>query len=130
MGGKGEGEVIIDLYAGIGYFTLPFLVHGRATHVHACEINPDSVEALKKNLVENAVEDRCTVYLGDNAISGKKLIGLADRVNLGLLPDSIKGYAIAVDCLNPKSGGILHVHGNCSSAKKKGVGQTSRTRYL
>ena len=76
MGGKGEGEVIVDLYAGIGYFTLPFLVHGRATHVHACEINPDSVEALKKNLVENAVEHRCTVYLGDNAISGKKLIGL------------------------------------------------------
>ncbi|XP_005627980.1 tRNA wybutosine-synthesizing protein 2 homolog isoform X2 [Canis lupus baileyi] len=29
------GEVLVDLYAGIGYFTLPFLVHAGAAFVHA-----------------------------------------------------------------------------------------------
>jgi len=38
------------LFSGIGYFTLPFLVHAGAEHVHACEWNPAAIEALKKNL--------------------------------------------------------------------------------
>lgn len=44
---KCENEVIVDLFAGIGYFTLPFLVHAKAKFVHACEWNPDAVEALR-----------------------------------------------------------------------------------
>lgn len=52
--------------SGIGYFTLPYLAHAGASHVHACEWNPDAVEALKKNLVANGVSDRCTVHQGDN----------------------------------------------------------------
>ncbi|XP_014067857.2 tRNA wybutosine-synthesizing protein 2 homolog [Salmo salar] len=45
-----SGETVVDLYAGIGYFTIPFLVHAGASHVHACEWNPDAVEALQRNL--------------------------------------------------------------------------------
>ena len=78
---------------------------------------------MKKNLIANGVEDRCTVYLGDNIVSAKKLIGIANRVNLGLLPDSVKGYEIAVDCLNLNSGGILHVHGNCLSVEREKWGK-------
>ncbi|KAG8003905.1 tRNA wybutosine-synthesizing protein 2-like protein [Nibea albiflora] len=61
-----RGETVVDLYAGIGYFTLPYLVHAGAGHVHACEWNPDAVEALQKNLAANGVSDRCTVHQGDN----------------------------------------------------------------
>ena len=52
--------------AGIGYFTLPYLVHAKAKHVHACEWNPRAVEALTQNLKLNGVSNRCTVYSGDN----------------------------------------------------------------
>ena len=45
--------IVIDLYAGIGYFTLPYLIHGKAKFVYACEWNPDSVKALKRNLEDN-----------------------------------------------------------------------------
>eukprot|EP01050_Picozoa_sp_SAG11_P007581 SAG11_NODE_637_length_8033_cov_4.585707_10_plen_120_part_00 len=31
-----------------GYFTLPLLVHAKVAHVHACELNPDSVAALRR----------------------------------------------------------------------------------
>ena len=41
-------------------------MHSGAQHVHACEWNPDAVEALKYNLQQNGVADRCTVYEGDN----------------------------------------------------------------
>ena len=52
--------------SGIGYFTLPYLVHAGASHVHAYEWNPDAVEALQKNLEANEVSDRCTIHRGDN----------------------------------------------------------------
>jgi len=62
-------ETIVDLYAGIGYFTLPFLVHGHARHVYACEWNPDSMEALRRNLQANHIDDdRYTLLLGDNQL--------------------------------------------------------------
>ena len=40
--------------------------------------------------------------------------GVADRVNLGLIPSSEGGWAAACAALSPGRGGWLHVHGNVS----------------
>uniref|UniRef100_K3WQA5 tRNA wybutosine-synthesizing protein 3 n=1 Tax=Globisporangium ultimum (strain ATCC 200006 / CBS 805.95 / DAOM BR144) TaxID=431595 RepID=K3WQA5_GLOUD len=106
-----RNEVIVDLFCGIGYYVLPFLVHGGASFVHACEWNPDSVNALRFNLERNNVAHKCQVYLGDNRETAPKLADVADRVNLGLLPTSIKAWPLAVQVLKP-SGGWFHVHDN------------------
>eukprot|EP00041_Stephanoeca_diplocostata_P012559 m.210255 g.210255 ORF g.210255 m.210255 type:complete len:451 (-) comp19003_c0_seq3:650-2002(-) len=105
-----EGQVVVDLYAGIGYFTLPYLVKANAAHVHACEWNEHAVEALRQNLILNKVSDRCTVYAGDNAVVAPA--GVADRVNLGLIPSSEKGWPVACRALRQDTGGWLHVHDN------------------
>jgi tRNA G37 N-methylase Trm5 len=109
-----QGDVVVDFYCGIGYYTVPLLVHGGARHVHAYEWNPNSVLALRDNLRRAGVSDRCTVYEGDNKISAdtwENLYNLADRVNLGLLPSSVTGWELAARALKP-SGGIIHVHEN------------------
>ncbi|XP_033105278.1 tRNA wybutosine-synthesizing protein 2 homolog [Anneissia japonica] len=107
-----SGETVVDLYAGIGYFTLPYLVHANAAFLHACEWNPHAVNALKRNLVLNNVQDRCAVYEGDNRQICPT--GVADRVNLGLIPTSSAGWPVACQALK-STGGILHIHGNVSS---------------
>lgn len=38
--------------------------------------------------------------------------GIADRVILGLIPSSERGWPTACSCLRPDKGGWLHVHGN------------------
>lgn len=63
---KCDGETILDLYAGIGYFTLPYLVHAKAQLVHACEWNGDAVEALERGLLRNGVREKCIIHFGDN----------------------------------------------------------------
>ncbi|OWM83448.1 hypothetical protein CDL15_Pgr012929 [Punica granatum] len=102
-------EIIVDLFAGIGYFTLSFLVRAKAKLVYACEWNPHAIEALHHNLKANSVADRCIVLEGDNRITAPK--GVADRVCLGLLPSSEGSWVTAVRVLR-KEGGMLHVHGN------------------
>ncbi len=45
-------------------------------------------------------------------------VGVADRVNLGLIPSSERGWAVACAALKPDSGGVLHVHGNVTAHGK------------
>ncbi|KAG5405109.1 hypothetical protein IGI04_011228 [Brassica rapa subsp. trilocularis] len=104
-----ENEVVVDLFAGIGYFTLPFLVRAKAKLVYACEWNPHAIEALRHNVEANFVSDRCIILEGDNRINAPK--GVADRVCLGLIPTSEGSWITAIQALRPE-GGILHVHGN------------------
>ncbi|KAI7801855.1 tRNA wybutosine-synthesizing protein 2 homolog [Triplophysa rosa] len=108
-----NGETVVDLYAGIGYFTLPYLVHANASHVHACEWNPDAIKALHRNLQINGVSDRCTVHQGDNR--QLPLSDLADRVSLGLIPSSEEGWPVACRLLKRRTGGILHIHQNVTT---------------
>ncbi|XP_073406025.1 tRNA wybutosine-synthesizing protein 2 homolog [Dendrobates tinctorius] len=105
-----SGEIIVDLYAGIGYFTLPFLVHAGAAFVHACEWNPHAVTALRRNLELNKVSQKCQIHEGDN----RQLLlhSVADRVNLGLIPTSEAGYPAACRVLKKSTGGTLHIHHN------------------
>ena len=107
-------ETVVDLFAGIGYFTLPYLVHAQAEHMYACEWNPNSVVALKVNLENLGLRERCTVLEGDNRLVCPKEV--ADRVNLGLIPGSDISWKTACEALK-NTGGILHIHGNVESKK-------------
>jgi Met-10+ like-protein len=109
-----EGDVLVDLYAGIGYYTLPALVHGKAAHVYACEWNEHAACALAFNLKANAVYERSTIFVGDCRTSAKdhSLVDICDRVSLGLLPSSEGGWRTAVRALRRSTGGWLHIHGN------------------
>ncbi|XP_002980586.2 tRNA wybutosine-synthesizing protein 2/3/4 isoform X1 [Selaginella moellendorffii] len=111
-----ENDVIVDLFAGIGYFVLPFLVRARAKHVYACEWNPHALYALRRNLRASAVEKRCTVIEGDNRLTAPREV--ADRVCLGLLPSSEGSWAVAVRALK-SGGGILHVHENIKDVEEE-----------
>lgn len=105
------GEVVVDAFSGIGYYTLPMLVRSNAKHVYACELNPDSIDALTKGADLNAVSDKLTIIEGDNQITLKSLSRMADRVHLGILPSSENTWQLAIDCLK-QSGGIIHIHMN------------------
>jgi tRNA wybutosine-synthesizing protein 3 len=113
-----KGEIIVDAYAGIGYYTLPFLAKAGAAQVHACEMTKASIEGLVRGLSTNAVEEKCTIHQGDNQTTMPKLKGIADRVILGLLPSSEKTWSLASDCLKPK-GGVIHVHMNIHNHELK-----------
>ena len=106
-----DGEIVIDAYAGIGYYTMQLLVHANVEHVHACEINPNSIKALAWAAKKNGVASKLSIHHQDNIITLRNLKGTADRVLLGYLPSSEATWEGAVQALKPQ-GGTLHIHMN------------------
>ena len=106
-----KGEVVVDAYAGIGYYTLHMAVRSQAKHIHACEINPDSIIGLEWAQKANDLNKQITIHQGDNQETLPKLYGQADRCHLGLLPSSEAVWKDALGCLKPE-GGWLHIHMN------------------
>ena len=105
-----ENEIVVDLFCGIGYYTLPILMKDNVKHVYSCEWNINAIKALKFNLDNNNVKIKCTILEGDNRVTTNGLENIADRVLLGLLPTAEESYNVALKCLKEK-GGVLHIHG-------------------
>ena len=100
-----DGETVIDMFAGIGYFSIPIGVHANAREVISIEINPNSYYYLCENIRLNKV-DNITPILGDCMEETPKF--KADRIIMGYVKTTHHYLNVAVDSLN--EGGILHYH--------------------
>jgi len=100
-------ETVVDLFAGIGYFTIPMAVQSKPRKIFACEINQVAYEYLCKNIVLNHVTNIVEPLLGDNRKTAPK--DCADRVLIGYLEDTERYLPVAFESLR-KQTGILHYH--------------------
>ena len=106
-----KGETVVDMFAGIGYFSIPIGVHSQAKEIISIEINPNSYHFLKKNIELNKINakakyDRMIPVLGDCAIEAPKYS--ADRVLMGYVKTTHHFLRPAMECV--KDGGIIHYH--------------------
>ena len=100
-----DDETVIDMFAGIGYFTIPIGVHSNAREVIAIEINPNSYHFLCENIELNKL-DNITPILGDCKVETPKF--KADRIIMGYVKTTHHYLKVAIDSLN--EGGIIHYH--------------------
>ncbi len=109
MSRVGKNDFVIDMFAGIGQFSLPIAVHGRPRILHAIEWNPDAFHYLEQNIHVNNVKDIMTPHFGDaEKITLTISKGEADRVIMGLIKGTSKYLTQAISAL--RSGGILYFH--------------------
>ena len=107
-----DGETIVDMFAGIGYLSLPLAVHQKPKRIYACEIRKLSYDYLVKNVALNHVEECVVPVLGDNR--GFMPPQKADRIIMGYLRDTYTFLNKALDLLKP--GGVIHYHENYPNA--------------
>ncbi|KYK34593.1 MAG: hypothetical protein AYK22_05125 [Thermoplasmatales archaeon SG8-52-3] len=107
-------ETIVDLFAGIGYFTLPIAVYSKPKKIFACEKNQIAFQYLNENIILNDVSSIVEPIEGDNRIVSPK--NIANRVIMGYLKETEKFLPIAIDCLYNNTG-ILHYHTKISDKK-------------
>lgn len=106
MGKFGRDEFVVDMFAGIGYFTLPMAVHSRPRKVVAIELNPLAYRYLQENVRLNRVDNIVEPTLGD--CREMSPIGEADRVIMGYVGTTDHYLKTGIEALRP--GGILHYH--------------------
>ena len=100
-----DGETVIDMFARIGYFSIPVAVHSRASKIISIEINPNSYDFLCENIKLNKA-DNVNPVLGDCLVETPKYN--ADRIIMGYVKTTHHYLKVAINSLN--EGGILHYH--------------------
>jgi len=103
-------EVIVDMFAGVGPYSILIAKVQPSSRVYSSDINPSAVQYLKENILINESADRITPLLGDvREFSRGRLSGIADRVVMNLPSEAKKYLDTALQILKQK-GGIIHYY--------------------
>jgi len=102
-----QNETVVDLFAGIGYFSLPIAVHGYPKKVFCCECNPVAYSFLEENITLNKVTHLITPILGDNRKVAP--LNIAHRVIMGFFGETSEFLPVAFNSLVDNCG-IIHFH--------------------
>lgn len=101
-----EGEIVIDMFAGVGPFSLTIAKKTKARKIYAIDINPAAIEYLKRNIELNKAGNVIPL-LGD-AGEVIKNIEKADRIIMNLPHSAIEYFGDALN--NLRDGGTIHYY--------------------
>ena len=105
-----ENEKVVDMFAGVGPFSILIAKTHENVRVYAIDINPSAFELLKKNIRLNRVENKVHPILGDaKQVVKDRLKGTADRVIMNLPEKAIEFLDAACETLKPE-GGTIHFY--------------------
>ncbi|MFA5406111.1 MAG: class I SAM-dependent methyltransferase family protein [Candidatus Nanoarchaeia archaeon] len=110
------GERILDMFAGLGYFTIPIGVHNPNVNITSIEKNPEAYKYLCQNIKLNKLTN-VTPILGDSMIEAPK--HKADRIMMGYIPEPHEFLASAFKALKDK--GVIHYEGIRSAGKEESL---------
>ncbi|MBI5252950.1 MAG: class I SAM-dependent methyltransferase family protein [Euryarchaeota archaeon] len=98
-------EVVVDMFAGIGYFSIPVAKHSKPKKVFSIEKNPVAFEYLKESIKLNKLRNVEPIFGDCREVAPKNV---ADRVIMGYFFEQEKFLPAAVNALKKK--GVIHYH--------------------
>lgn len=101
-----DGEHIIDMFAGIGAFSLN-VAKQHDVRITAIDSNPDAIHCMKRNLEINSLKGSITPILG-RAEDAVPELPKADRVIMNLPHESRQFLKLASSRI--KEGGVIHYY--------------------
>ncbi|MFZ3076994.1 MAG: class I SAM-dependent methyltransferase family protein [Candidatus Aenigmatarchaeota archaeon] len=113
------GETVVDMFAGIGYWTIPVAKLTKAKKIFAIDINDEAVDFLGKNAFLNKVSDKVEILKGDCRNFPYLLENVADRIIMGYLFETEKFLPAAL--MMAKDGCTIHFHRNVEMEKLEDV---------
>ena len=105
-----KGERVVDMFAGVGPFSILIAKRLGDVRVEAIDANPQAVELLQENVRANKVESKVHAHLGDaRKVIRKGLTQGASRVIMNHPSGSKDFIKEACDALQ-SSGGVIHYY--------------------
>ena len=106
----GRGERVVDMFAGVGPFSILIAKSQADARVEAIDANPEAIQLVRENIQANNVEANVHIHLGDaRDIVREKLRRRASRVIMNHPSASRDFIRAACDALQP-SGGTVHYY--------------------
>ncbi|MEM2631063.1 MAG: class I SAM-dependent methyltransferase family protein [Candidatus Bathyarchaeia archaeon] len=106
----GNGEKVVNMFAGVGCFSIVIAKHSKAEKIYSIDINPVAVKYMQENVRLNGVYGRVIPLKGDaGEIIQKSLVQKADRVLMPLPEKAFQYLDYAILALQ-KSGGYIHYY--------------------
>ncbi|MBE0520067.1 class I SAM-dependent methyltransferase family protein [Candidatus Bathyarchaeota archaeon] len=113
----GNGEVFVNMFAGVGCFSIIVAKHSKAERVYSIDVNPAVFRFMQENVRLNRVYGKVVSVEGDaKKVIEKKLRRIADRVLMPLPEKAFEYLPYALLSLK-KAGGWIHYY-NFEYAKK------------
>lgn len=110
------GEVILDMFTGVGPFALLAAKQQNVT-VYAIDINPHAIKCLERSLKLNRLEGQIIPIVGDcRQVVQDQLRHSMDRIIMNLPHGAFPYIDVAAASIKPE-GGIIHFYGNASKEK-------------
>jgi tRNA (guanine37-N1)-methyltransferase len=104
------GECVVDMFAGVGPFSILIAKRLNNVQVHAIDANPDAANLIAENARMNRVQDRIKVWSSDaRVIIENYLLGKATRVIMNHPSQTREFLEPACEALQP-DGGIVHYY--------------------
>jgi len=122
-----EDETVLDMFAGVGPFSVLIAKRRRKVHLYALDKNPEAIQLLKKNIIVNRVEAKITPILGEaKQVIAERLKVSSDRVIMNLPEKAIEYVDAACEAIKI-AGGIIHYYEFTSAPKPL---ETAETRLI
>jgi len=103
-----EGEKVLDMFAGIGSFSILIARRQPTATIVAIELNPEAYKLMLENIKLNRVEGRVKPILGDCREVLKQIHEKFDRVIMDLPHSSINYLDLALE--KTKQNGIIYLY--------------------
>jgi len=103
-----KGETIVDMFSGIGYFSIFIAKYSNSKKIYSIDINPIAIEYLRKNIWLNEVENKIEILQGDCRKFANLLENVADRIIMGYLFETEKFLPCALKIAKKNS--FIHLH--------------------
>jgi len=105
-----SGETVVDLFAGVGPFSVLIAKSHRDAVVYAVDANPDAVQFLERNVAANRLNNVFPLLGDAREVAEKILLGRVDRVIMNLPERALEFVDVACRVLK-SSGGVIHYYG-------------------
>jgi tRNA (guanine37-N1)-methyltransferase len=104
-------ETVVNMFAGVGCFSIMIAKHVSATKVFSIDVNPAATQFMQQNIRLNRVYDKVIPLLGDaKEIINSQLQRVADRVLMPLPEKALEYLPCALSALKA-AGGWIHYYG-------------------
>jgi len=105
-----EGETVVNMFAGVGCFSIVIAKHAMVEKVYSIDVNPHAVQQMRENIRVNRVYGRVIPMLGDaRMVVEEKLSRVADRVLMPLPARALEYLPYALLALRER-GGWVHYY--------------------